>query len=82
MFTIRNKNEKFGDAIEFSGKTLEEAVQNMQTALRACGKDFEAAVVTNADYEVVSRPGTADEVGMALGADGWLTGGDGRFYKP
>ena len=54
MTTIRNTNERFGDPIEFSGETLEDAVQNMQVALWACGPDFELATVTPDDYEEVA----------------------------
>lgn len=48
--TIQNTNELYGDSVEFTGETLEEAVAEMQAAVRACGPELESVVVTNDDY--------------------------------
>ena len=55
MTTIRNTNERFGDPVEFTGKTLDEAVANMQVTLWACGPEFERATVTADDYEIIDE---------------------------
>lgn len=51
--TIRNTNELYGDATEFHGDTLEEAVDDMQECLRCSGPAFAEVVVTEDDYEVM-----------------------------
>ena len=48
--TIRNTNESYGDAIEFTAETEEAAVNDMQEAVRACFGDH--IVVTDDDYEI------------------------------
>ena len=55
MITIRNTNDKFGDQTEFTAETLEGAVEQLQSGLRACGPEFDGVVVTEDDYEVVTQ---------------------------
>jgi hypothetical protein len=54
MITIRNTNERFGDAVEFSGETIEAAVSQLQDCVRSCGFEWAGTVVTESDYEIVS----------------------------
>jgi hypothetical protein len=54
MITIRNTNERFGDAVEFSGETIESAVAQLQDCVRSCGCDWAGTVITESDYEIVS----------------------------
>ena len=54
MTTIRNKNEQFGDSVEFSAETVELAVAEMQSTIRECGACFADVVVSDSDYEVVN----------------------------
>lgn len=51
--TIRNINERYGDAIEFTAPTLEEAVRAFQSSVCTCGPDYANIEITPADYEVV-----------------------------
>ena len=54
MVTIKNTNELYGDAIEFSGATIADAVSEMQSTIRACGEEFSDAIVTDEDFEIVA----------------------------
>lgn len=51
MFRIVNINDKYGDAIEFRGATIDEAVAAMQTTIRACGPEFAEVEIEPEDYE-------------------------------
>jgi len=52
--TIINRNEGYGDPVEFYGATLEEAVADMQSVIRACDPSMSEIVVTESDYEIVN----------------------------
>ena len=49
--TIRNTNERFGDPVEFSGDTLEDAVAEFQSCMDSLGY----GEVTKSDYEIVNN---------------------------
>ena len=53
MITIRNTNDSYGDAVEFTGDSLASAVADMQATIRECGPAFADVVVSEADYEVL-----------------------------
>ncbi len=53
--TIQNTNDAYGDPAKFTAQTTEDAVADMQAAIRECGPEFAAVVVTESDYEVVDR---------------------------
>ena len=53
MITIVNTNDQYGDAIEVTAETLEKAVEEMESTIRACGPDFEDVEITDDDYEIV-----------------------------
>lgn len=67
--TIRNTNEQYGMAIEFSAATIDAAVADMQQTIRQCGPEFADVVVTDGDYEVVSDD-TIPEIAAILIAQG------------
>ena len=52
LVRIVNSNPSYGDAVEFVGFTIEDAVRRMQAHVRACGEDFANVVVTENDYDV------------------------------
>jgi hypothetical protein len=50
---IRNANDAYGWPTEFSGETLDDAIADMQTTVRACGPEFADVVVAVDDYEII-----------------------------
>lgn len=58
--TIQNMNPAYGWPIRFSGETLEDAVEAMESAIRQCGDEFASVTVTQADYIVIHPPQETD----------------------
>jgi len=86
---------EFAPGLSCFGRTEAEARENATVMATAAGCD-QLIGGTFADrelsglpamqrligIEIVSRDADPDETGLAIGADGFLTGADGRFYRP